>query len=230
MCKKALSSTTLGYVINKCGHEFYFNALFICSKMRTEKYSHIIFIFKMVGSLPIFVQSFLTDMKCWSRHLALDPLTGGDPENIKLRSAQGFEAADYFMSTYWVWDKIIENLSLVGYDSSNMIMMSYDWRLSFDMLEERDGYFTKLKVNIEALVKTRRSPVVIASHSMGSQIVLYFFKWVTTEEEKGGGGGGAMWVAKNIAKFVNIAGPLLGVPKAVPALMSGEMKDTAALL
>jgi phospholipid:diacylglycerol acyltransferase len=72
-------------------------------------------------------------------------------------------------------------------------------------------------------------PVVIASHSMGSQIVLYFFKWVTTPEELGGGGGGEDWVEKNCAKFVNIAGPMLGVPKAVPALLSGEMKDTAAL-
>lgn len=186
---------------------------------------------RLWGSLPIFVQSFFTDMKCWSRHLALDPLTGGDPESIRLRSAQGFEAADYFMSTYWVWDKIIENLSEVGYDSSNMIMMSYDWRLSFDTLERRDGYLTKLKMNIEAMVKTTAGKkVVIASHSMGSQIVLYFFKWVTTEEKYGGGGGGVDWVEKHCAKFVNIAGPLLGVPKAVPALLSGEMKDTAALL
>eukprot|EP00557_Chaetoceros_sp_GSL56_P004278 CAMPEP_0176493536 /NCGR_PEP_ID=MMETSP0200_2-20121128/9601_1 /TAXON_ID=947934 /ORGANISM="Chaetoceros sp., Strain GSL56" /LENGTH=814 /DNA_ID=CAMNT_0017891205 /DNA_START=12 /DNA_END=2453 /DNA_ORIENTATION=+ len=185
---------------------------------------------RLWGSLPIFVQSFFTDMKCWSRHLALDPLTGGDPKNIRLRSAQGFEAADYFMSTYWVWDKIIENLSDVGYDSSNMIMMSYDWRLSFATLERRDGYLTKLKANIEAMVKTTGTKVVIASHSMGSQIVLYFFKWVTTDEQDGGGGGGLDWVEKHCAKFVNIAGPLLGVPKAVPALLSGEMKDTAALL
>lgn len=185
---------------------------------------------RLWGSLPIFVQSFLTDMQCWSRHLALDPISGMDPPNIKLRSAQGFEAADYFMSTYWVWDKVIENLSDVGYDSTNMIMMSYDWRLRFDMLEERDGYFTKLKMNIEALVKTQKSPVVLTSHSMGSQIVLYFFKWVTTDESLGGGGGGSDWIDHHILKFVNIAGPLLGVPKAVPALLSGEMKDTAALL
>ena len=171
---------------------------------------------KMWGSLPIFLQSFLTDIKCYSRHLALDPLTGGDPANIKLRSAQGFEAADYFFSTYWVWGKVIENLSDVGYDSSNMIMMPYDWRLSFSMLEKRDGYLTKLQMNIEAMRKTTGELVVLTSHSMGSQIVLYFFKWVTTDRKDGGGGGGHDWVEKNIAGFVNIAGPLLGVPKAVP--------------
>ena len=182
------------------------------------------------GSLPIFVQSCFTDIKCWQRHLALDPFTGGDPKNIKLRSAQGFEAADYFMSTYWVWDRLIINLSDVGYDSSNMIMMAYDWRLSFPMLEQRDGYLTKLKVNIEAMVKTTGMPVVLTSHSMGSQIVLYFFSWVTTDEKGGGGGGGHDWVEKNIHSFVNIAGPLLGVPKAVTSLLSGEMKDTAVLM
>jgi phospholipid:diacylglycerol acyltransferase len=185
---------------------------------------------KLWGSLPILFQSVFSDMKCWSRHLALDPLTGGDPKNIKVRSALGFEAADYFMSTYWVWDKIIENLADVGYDSSNMMMMSYDWRLSFAMLEVRDGYMTKLKANVEALVKTTGTPVVLVAHSMGSQIVLYFFKWVTTAEKHGGGGGGSDWVERHITTFVNIAGPLLGVAKAVPALLSGEMKDTAALL
>lgn len=185
---------------------------------------------KFWGSLPIFVQSFFTDMKCYTRHLALDPFTGSDPEHIKLRSAQGFDAADYFFSSFWVWNKLIDNLSDVGYDSSSMIMMSYDWRLSFPMLEERDGYFTKLKMNIEAMRKTAGRPVVLTSHSMGSQIVLYFFKWVAVPEIDGGGGGGEKWVEENIKDFVNIAGPLLGVPKSVPALLSGEMKDTASLI
>jgi len=185
---------------------------------------------KVWGSLHIFLQSVLSDLQCYTRHLALDPITGQDPPNIKLRSASGFDAADYFMSTLWVWDKLIDNLSEVGYDASNMIMMGFDWRLGFPMLEERDGYFTKLKVNIEAMVKLEGQPAVITSHSFGSQVVLYFFKWVTVPESDGGGGGGEDWVEKNIHSFVNVAGPLLGVPKAVSALLSGEMKDTADLM
>jgi phospholipid:diacylglycerol acyltransferase len=185
---------------------------------------------KLWGSLPVFVQSFFTDNECWRRHLSLDPNTGKDPKNIRLRSVQGFEATDYVMSTFWVWEKIIENLADVGYDASNMIMMPYDWRLSFIALEERDGYLTKLRFNIEAMVKTSGKKVVLTSHSMGSQIVLFFFKWVTTSESKGGGGGGKDWVDKHIHSFVNIAGPVLGVPKAVTALLSGEMKDTAAIM
>eukprot|EP00559_Dactyliosolen_fragilissimus_P000194 CAMPEP_0184874214 /NCGR_PEP_ID=MMETSP0580-20130426/42267_1 /TAXON_ID=1118495 /ORGANISM="Dactyliosolen fragilissimus" /LENGTH=556 /DNA_ID=CAMNT_0027377195 /DNA_START=526 /DNA_END=2197 /DNA_ORIENTATION=- len=182
------------------------------------------------GSIPVFAQSFFSDSDCWRRHLSLDPFTGSDPPDIKLRSAQGFEAADFFMSAFWVWDKLIENLADVGYDASNMVMMSYDWRLSFEMLEKRDGYFTKLKHTIEAYKKTSGgTKVVLVSHSMGSQVVLFFFKWVTTKEKDGGGGGGKDWVEKHIHVFTNIAGPLLGVPKAVSALLSGEMKDTAVL-
>src|SRR4051794_23884983 len=37
----------------------------------------------------------------------------------------------------------------IGYDSNNLFMASYDWRLSFKGLEQRDKYFTKLKNMIE---------------------------------------------------------------------------------
>ena len=175
-------------------------------------------------------QTFFTDRECWRRHLSLDPFTGSDPPYVRLRAAQGFEAADYFMSTYWVWGKFIENLADVGYDGSNMAMMSYDWRLAFPILEQRDGYLTRLRFTIEAFHETTGEKAVIMSHSMGGSLVLYFFKWVTTEKKHGGGGGGSDWVEKYVHSFVNIAGTLLGVPKTVPALLSGELKDTAALL
>lgn len=45
--------------------------------------------------------------------------------------------------------KIIENLAVVNYDTNNLYMAPYDWRLSCWNLEERDGYFSKLKSTIE---------------------------------------------------------------------------------
>ena len=51
-------------------------------------------------------------------------------------------------------------------------------------------------------------------------------KWV---ESPNGGNGGPDWVDKHIAVFINIAGSMLGVPKAVSAILSGEFKDTAQL-
>ena len=172
-------------------------------------------------------RQFFTERDCWREHLALDPFTGMDPEGIRLRSCSGFEAADFFMANYWVWSKLIENLADLGYDVSTMSMMSYDWRLSYPLVEKRDGYFTKLKHHIEAMHKTVGRKVVIAAHSMGSPLIVYFFTWVTTDEKDGGGGGGSDWVDRHVHAFVNIAGPMLGVIKAAPALLSGEMRDTS---
>ena len=45
--------------------------------------------------------------------------------------------------------KIVENLAVVDYDTNNLHLAPYDWRLSFWNLEERDGYFSKLKTTIE---------------------------------------------------------------------------------
>jgi phospholipid:diacylglycerol acyltransferase len=124
---------------------------------------------------------------------------------------------------------MIENLADVGYDGSKMSMMSYDWRLGYDMMERRDGFFTKLKMQVEGHYITTGEKVVLVSHSMGGTVVNYFLQWVTADLKYGGGGGGKNWVDKHIHAYVNIAGTLLGVPKAIPALLSGEMKDTAAV-
>ena len=43
----------------------------------------------------------------------------------------------------------MENLAVVNYDTNNLHLAPYDWRLSFYNLEERDGYFSKLKATIE---------------------------------------------------------------------------------
>jgi hypothetical protein len=40
-------------------------------------------------------------------------------------------------------------LAVVNYDTNNLHLAPYDWRLSFWNLEERDGYFSKLKSTIE---------------------------------------------------------------------------------
>ena len=132
-------------------------------------------------------------------------------------------------ANYWVWEKLLENLADLGYSPSTMIIEPYDWRMAFPLLEERDGYLTNLKFKIEAMHKSSGKKVVITSHSMGAQLVHFFFKWVTTAEREGGGGGGKKWVDEHVHAYVNIAGSHLGVPKAASALLSGEMKDTVLM-
>lgn len=100
--------------------------------------------------------------------LMLDPVTGLDPPDVKVRAAEGLDAASSFIQGYWLWwvvqifnlaflppaelrprSKIIENLAAVNYDTNNLYLAPYDWRLSYWNLEERDGYFSRLKSIIE---------------------------------------------------------------------------------
>ncbi|CAG8545945.1 21111_t:CDS:10 [Rhizophagus irregularis] len=164
--------------------------------------------------------------ECWIETMRLDPDTGLDPPNFKLRSAQGLDAADYLFPGYWVWGKLIQNFAAIGYDNNNMHLAAYDWRLSFYNLEVRDQYFSKLKATLELAKKVDGKKSVIVSHSMGGLVTLYFFKWV---ESPTGGNGGPNWVNDYVEAFVNIGGPLLGLPKALSALLSGEMRDTVEL-
>ncbi|KAF8273417.1 Lecithin:cholesterol acyltransferase-domain-containing protein [Lactarius quietus] len=104
----------------------------------------------------------------WMSSLLLDPITGVDPEGVKVRASEGFDAASSFVRVYWIWSKVIENLAVVNYDTNNLILAPYDWRLAPYNLEERDGYFSKLKTTIEGFKKKQRRKCVIAAHSMGS--------------------------------------------------------------
>uniref|UniRef100_A0AAV1T5W7 Phospholipid:diacylglycerol acyltransferase n=1 Tax=Peronospora matthiolae TaxID=2874970 RepID=A0AAV1T5W7_9STRA len=173
------------------------------------------------------LQQFMMNQKCWLEHMMLNRSTGIDPDGIKLRAAKGLEAADYLIGGFWVWGKLVENLAEIGYDSNNLYMAAYDWRLMPHLLEKRDAYFTKLKYTIEmARMSSRNQKVMLVTHSYAMQVFFYFLKWVESDH---GGQGGDQWVENNIEAFVNIAGPTLGVVKTISALMSGEMKDTAEL-
>ena len=172
------------------------------------------------------MRALVLDQASWKRHIMLDKETGLDPPGVKLRAAQGFDATDFFITGYWIWNKILENLATIGYDPSNAFTAAYDWRLSYMNLEVRDQYFTRLKNYIEVAKKTSGLKPVLISHSMGGQVLFYFFKWV---EHKNHGGGGPSWVDDHIESWINISGSMLGAAKDIPAVLSGEMKDTAQL-
>ncbi|KAJ9297789.1 hypothetical protein DTO271G3_4010 [Paecilomyces variotii] len=172
------------------------------------------------------MRALVMDKAGWKNHIMLDKETGLDPPGIKLRAAQGFDATDFFITGYWIWNKIIENLASIGYDPTNAFTAAYDWRLSYMNLEVRDQYFTRLKSYIETAVAVSGEKVTLTSHSMGSQVVLYFFKWVENEKH---GKGGKDWVNKHIDSWINVSGCMLGALKGLTAVLSGEMRDTAQL-
>ena len=49
------------------------------------------------------MRALVTDKESWKRHIMLDKETGLDPPGVKLRAAQGFNAADFFITGYWIW-------------------------------------------------------------------------------------------------------------------------------
>lgn len=90
------------------------------------------------------IRAVVTERDKWIRALSLDPVTGLDPSpDIKVRAAQGIDAASTFVPGYWIWTKVIENLACLNYDTNNLVLASYDWRLSYYNLEVRDGYFSR---------------------------------------------------------------------------------------
>jgi len=121
-----------------------------------------------------------------------------------------------------LWAVAIEQLAHIGYDPNNMALVAYDWRLSLPALETRDGYYTKLQKAIETLYHTNGGRrVVVAVHSMGG-VVWHYFASRQEHLERG-------WVEKHIHAVAHVGTPHLGVPKAISATLSGEMKDTAEL-
>ena len=175
------------------------------------------------------VKLLITDAKCWVQHMLLAPVNDGkavhytDPAGVRIRAATGLGAADYLIGDYWVWSPIIEALGYAGYDETKMSMMSYDWRLSLRDLEHRSKYFSRLKLEIDKLFAiNNKEPVLIITHSFGSKVWFFFMQWVSHHFTP-------QWLDTHVAVVYNIAPVLLGLPKAISALLSGDTRDTAQM-
>ena len=85
------------------------------------------------------------------------------------------------------------------------------------VMESRDGYFTRVKQEVEMQYQLSLGikPVMV-SHSYGATVTMAFLHWV--EEQNPG------WVDKYLQGYVNLAGPMLGLPKALSPLLSGEKR------
>ena len=105
----------------------------------------------------------------------------------RLRAVEGLAGVDYFMPGYGVWARLIEELALLGYDATTLAAETYDWRLSVPALEERDGFFTRLKARCEAMVATNQNgkrdgggktrKLALLAHSWGDTVARAFFLW-----------------------------------------------------
>jgi phospholipid:diacylglycerol acyltransferase len=83
-----------------------------------------------------------------------------------------------------------------------------DWRLAPSLLEERDSFFSTLKLKIEVSVRRHKRPAIMMAHSMGNLVFLYFIDWLRDVDKPPGGH--ERWLDKHIWSFVGFAAPLLG--------------------
>jgi len=202
----------------------------------------------------LMLRKLLLHNSCWIQHMLLNETTGLDPQGVRLRPAMGIGAADVLMGAYSLWGTLVRSLADLGYDSNSIHMAAYDWRLGPWDLERRDRYCTNLKLSIELMYEVNgREGAVIAVHSMGANLLQYFLHWVHSPLAQGIGesvpcSGGAVaegtftgkpcdalevrsgwWAEKFLHSIAFVASPLLGVPKSVASLFSGETRESLAL-
>ncbi|KAI5189966.1 phospholipid:diacylglycerol acyltransferase [Nematocida sp. AWRm77] len=184
---------------------------------KTKKESNAFFRKKIWGSHST-VTFMLHNRKEWFKSMKLDKNTGMDPEGVKVRASPGLESSDFSIPGMWFWWKIVENLSYLEYDASMVHFAAFDWRLGMEELERRDKYFTKLQRDIENQKSMRNEKSVVLAHSLGSLVFHYFMQWVSDKDP--------LWVDAHIHSVVYIGAPLLGAPKALSCLLTGETGST----
>lgn len=156
----------------------------------------------------------------WIKHMVLQEDGYSDPIGISLRPVEGYKGVSYlseglFESYSYVMGPLIDNLRDLGYGEHNLTAYGYDWRIPPAKLEERDGYFTKLKTGIENARIKNGLPVVIVAHSMGNRTTQYFLNWVEQRE-------GRAWIEENVHAMFAVGAPWLGAPKSLRGLISGD--------
>ena len=193
---------------------------------------------RLWGTMSMFSSLAGMESSCWLEHMSMNHTTGLDPEGITVRPAEGLSNVEYFMPGFGIWAQIVESLADVGYDNSDLYVHPYDWRMDASRLEvrdifracpqgcrpnsdsdvsvrssaaqRRDGLLTRMKHTFESSFEVHGKPACVLTHSYGDTLARYFMSWV---ESPAGGKGGKGWVDKYIHRYVNIGGPVLGVPK-----------------
>ena len=147
-------------------------------------------------NINLVMQMTTIDVSCMSECLQLGRnQTDMDDLNVgcKLRPDEGLDAISSLSpggigsqllvggtNTVYAWliQWLVDNL---GYDVSNVVGLPYDWRLSPDKMEARDGFLTLTRRRIEAAVQSNGEPGIMVAHSMGNVLFRYFLQWLRAE-------------------------------------------------
>ena len=89
----------------------------------------------------------------------LDAISSLAPGSVTTNMLIGGKNTVYAWLTSWLADNL-------GYDVSNIVGLPYDWRLSPDVMEKRDGFLTLTRKRIEASVASNGQPGIMVAHSV----------------------------------------------------------------
>ena len=147
-------------------------------------------------NINLLFQMGTLDPACWQECMTLgrNQTDTDDVETgCKLRPDEGLDAISSLApgslgstllvggtNTVYAWliQWLADNL---GYDVTNIIGLPYDWRLSPNVMERRDGFLTLTRRRIEAAVKSNGAPGIMVAHSMGNTVFRYFLEWLRQE-------------------------------------------------
>jgi len=130
-------------------------------------------------NMNLLIQMATIDARCWTECMTLGKhqtdYDGDDDESgCKLRPDEGLDAisslapgstvSSLFVggtNTVYAWliQWLADNL---GYDVSSILALPYDWRLSPDVMESRDGFLTMTRRRIEAAVESNGRPGIVS--------------------------------------------------------------------
>eukprot|EP00985_Skeletonema_marinoi_P019906 scaffold11592_cov98-Skeletonema_marinoi.AAC.1 len=172
-------------------------------------------------------QQYMKEVECksrWVQHMCLRDDMKSEKDGIEVRPVPGCAGVDYLSSgaltesfTY-VFGPVLVLLKSKGYkEGINLDAAPYDWRLSPDMLQKRDKYFTNTMQTITHLYRqSNNTPVIILCHSMGCKTGHFLFNFVRFHL---GEDDGQKWLDKYIHSYVPIGAPHIGAPKSVRAVI-----------
>ena len=154
-------------------------------------------------------------------------LNGSDPSECRVRPDEGLSAVGelcpgslYVPAGTSIFSSLIRFFANEhGYDANNLIGMPYDWRLAPIQLQQRDMFFTTMKFRLETAVKMHGLPAIVITHSMGTNLFLYFVEWLKLSQGKKRW---RKWLRKHVGALIGIAAPLLGSPGSIKSVLSGH--------
>lgn len=91
----------------------------------------------------------------------LDSISSLAPGSISSNLLVGGTNTVYAWLIQWLADNL-------GYDVTSIVALPYDWRLSPDKMQSRDGFLTLMRKKIEAAVESNGLPGIMVAHSVSS--------------------------------------------------------------